>query len=119
MISSDDLEYMRAYVDMLLPDTCEIEVFSRTSDGAGGFTETWTAIGTVDCRFDPAQTTEQDVKISGKDTLKSVYQVSLPYNCGLTDDHRISYNGKEFQILQIDNQHSNNVSIRARVARFD
>lgn len=119
LISSDDLSYMRDYAESWMPDTCQIEDFARVSDGAGGFTESWSAVGTVACRIDPTQTTEQDVKISGKDTLRSVYLISLPYDCGLTDEHRIVCGGDIYQVLQMDNAHSGKISIRARIARYD
>lgn len=120
LISSDDLNYMRDYAESWMPDTCQIENFVRVSDGAGGFTESWLAVGTVACRIDPAaQSSEMDFKISGRDTLKSLYVITLPYDCGLTDEHRIVFSGNVYQVLKLDSAHSGKVVIRARIARYD
>lgn len=41
------------FAEELLPDVAVIERVSETSDGGGGFSESWSPVGEHACRFDP------------------------------------------------------------------
>ena len=54
-LSAGELTAMRATQADTLPGTAVISRNTPTSDGMGGWTDAWAAIGTVDGRVAPAQ----------------------------------------------------------------
>lgn len=76
-LSAAELAQIRADIASLLPDTCNILGITRTSDGAGGWTETAGTVtgGTaVPCRIDFA-------KGYGKEQISSA--ALMPYQSGV------------------------------------
>lgn len=99
MLSNDELTDMRTTIqDYLLPDTCSILSITRTSDGSGGFTETWgTASANVACRLDTQNGKYIDLDGSVRSYKKLV--LSLPYNTTITNANRVLFSGNTFQVV--------------------
>ena len=95
-LSSADLEFMRSEIENMLPDTCNILSVLKTSDGMGGFTETWgTATANVKCRLDTKSGNYRSLDGSVQSFDKLVF--SLPYNTAIEIANRIEYNGETYQ----------------------
>lgn len=52
MFPTDELAQIRTDLETLLPDAGTIYSLTRTSDGQGGWTESWATAGTCACRLD-------------------------------------------------------------------
>jgi head-tail adaptor len=118
-LSEAQLARMRAQLNARLPGTAVIQQAIRTPDGAGGWSETWTAVtgGTVACRLDPIGVgTVRETSIALRETLVVRYRLTVPYDAPLAADFRVVINGKTYEIVQLDDQHSQRVSRRAVVA---
>lgn len=122
-ITDEMLIQMREQVAELLPDLCVIKSQSYISDGAGGGSILWTPVagGTVACRLDPLSTQQRqkDVFFANKPTEKVAYTLTLPYDAPLEPEDQITAKGHDYRILGINDQHSNNVSVRAFAERAD
>lgn len=100
MLTADELADMRETVNESLPDTCTIQSKTTSSDGMGGFTETWANTYTgVPCRvkadnLNPKELVENDT-IKGKQT----YTITLAHNQTVNSTQRIVWNTQTFEIV--------------------
>ena len=53
LLSAAEIADMRSTQNGTMPDTVVIQRFTTASDGMGGLTETWAAVGTVTGRLSP------------------------------------------------------------------
>ena len=58
MIPTGELTAMQAEIAKLLPDTCSILTITHTSNGAGGWTDTFGTVTGIACRLDMLQGNE-------------------------------------------------------------
>ena len=96
-LTAAELAQMRADLSELFPDTCSIMALSQTSDGAGGFTESWGAsTSNVPCRV--------DYKAGGESvTAEAItpYQqavISMGYAVVVTPANRIQVGSNVFSV---------------------
>jgi head-tail adaptor len=108
-LPDDELAQFRADILDALPDTGVIQAVTRTSDGAGGWSESWSAVsgGTVACRLDPLKgSTVQAGVIAGQESLTLRYQVTVPYDAPLDADRRLVVNERTYEVVQLSDEHS-------------
>lgn len=119
-ISDAALAKMRALVNEMLPDSGVIEAVSLTPDAAGGNAETWTPVsgGTVAIRLDPVNSRNTNRIEFSAETMLESYQVTLPHDAPIVAHNRLVSGGNTYQIVQLDNGHSWNVSRRAVAVRI-
>lgn len=98
MLTDHELRRIRATVDNLLPGTAVIERAERQSDGAGGFTETWSAVGTAPCHLLIDRSSVEDA-VSGRIRLVSGYSILLPIATDVRSSDRIVSNGATFEVV--------------------
>lgn len=74
---------------LLMPDSCEIQSVTLTSDGAGDNTEAWTTDTTVACQVSDLSAREAVLA----DKLSEVvdYQITLPATTAVTAINRIRH----------------------------
>ena len=117
-LTDDDLTQMRADVAELLPDTAVISAPAWVSDGAGGGSQTYTAVagGTVACRLDPLPKLQMAQEVAGGEILTVKYILTVPYGAPLAVDYRVTTGGSTYEMVHLDIDHSWRVSRRAIVA---
>jgi head-tail adaptor len=122
-LSDAQLTIMRGQVARTLPGTAIIQSVVNASDGMGGWSETWTAVtgGTVSCRIDPlsASMSASNNMLAGAEGFKLAYQLTVPYNAPLSVGNRVNVGGTVYEVRELANTHSWNVSIRAMLARVE
>lgn len=121
-IDSTLLAQMRADVAELLPDQAIIQEVVRTSDSRGGWTESYAAVtgGTVACRIDPLDQRGSEVEQQiGRETLVQRYQLTVPYDAPILPDYQVTISSTTYQVLQLFNEHSWNISKRAIVGTIE
>lgn len=119
-ISDAQLARMRAQIP--LPDTAVISAMTAVSDGAGGWTETWATVtgGTVACRLDPIRSSSSGiVTVPGREGLIVQYQLTTEYDAPLAVNRRVTIGGDTYEVVQLADDHSWNVSRRALLSRID
>lgn len=123
MLSDSDLQYMRDTVEQLFPDTCYILSVTSTSDGQGGYTDTWGTAGTALCRIDAASSKsgfigQFDTITAGAIQESTKWMVSLPYDTTVTLNNKLSINSYEYSIVAADLGKSWNGEVRLVVERI-
>lgn len=118
MITTRQLAKMRQQVEDRLPDTCVIQASTNAVDTGGAFEKTWAAVtgGTVACRVDrlgQAQILNQVDAL--REQIEVRYQLTVPYDAPLAANYRVVHNTKTYDVLQLDIDHSWNVSKKAIV----
>ena len=104
-LTTAELAQIRADINSLLPDTCSILGITRTSDGAGGWTEAQgTVTANVPCRLDfPNPGKEQ---MSGGALIPFKQGIlSMAYDVTVTTAHQILMNSVTYNVTAVnDNQ---------------
>lgn len=98
MLTDHELRRLRSTVDCLLPGTAVIQRSERQSDGSGGFTESWSPVGTVACHLLIDRSSVEDA-VSGRIRLLSGYSVILPAGTDVRSSDRIVSNGATFEVV--------------------
>lgn len=107
---------MRAVVEELMPDTCNILTVAFTADGAGGWSEAWgTVTASVACRIDPISGKEQYA--GGAVEPFHRFVLTVPYDTTLLPANRIQHNSFIYNVISVDYDKSWAVSKRAIVER--
>lgn len=99
MLSDAELAEMRSVQALAQAGTAVITRRTLTSDGMGGFTETWAAAGTVTCRVWPAQESGAERLIADRITEADAWVLTLPYGTDVLADDRISADGRTFEVV--------------------
>lgn len=100
-LNTNDLAWMRAHVVDQLPDTCVIHMVTRVSDGAGGWSETLSPAGTVNCLVSEVRTSDMTQLRAERPALKIAYRISLPHDAPLAQDSIITFAGTDYQVLYV------------------
>lgn len=104
MLTDADLHDMRAAIGELLPATCHILSLTQTSDGQGGFTDTWGTAVTSSCRLDYKR---GDERIFGATNQPYTgFVLSLPWDTTITQANRVKIGSTSYNVLMVDNNKS-------------
>ena len=99
MLTNEELSWMRDTLEELMPDTCNILSVTNTSDGMGGYTESWgTATANVSCRLDTVQGSYRDLEGAIQTYQKLV--LTVPHDTTLTAENRIEHSSVTYQVIQ-------------------
>lgn len=107
MLNTAELTWMRAIVEDMLPDTCNILSESLASDGEGGVTSTWgTATQNVKCRIDSVvRASDQLIIAGGGQKAAHQYMLSLPHDTVISAGNRVELSGSTYTVVNVnDNQ---------------
>lgn len=99
MLSTAQIAGMRATANAAMPDTAAISRVTRTSDGAGGYTEAWTTIATVACRI--ASTGGAEADVAAKLTATTTATVTLPALTDVAPADRLVVGSRTFEVLAV------------------
>ena len=115
-LTAKELAQMRADIEDLMPDTCDILSVAYTADGEGGMTEAWgTALADVACRIDYRSGSEKVTGGAIQSYSKAV--ISLPYTTAITTKHRIKLDDYVWSVLSVNEGQSWDVVRRAELER--
>lgn len=100
-LSATELAQMRDDLDDLLSDSCNILSLTRTSDGAGGWSETWgTATASVACRVDHKTAKEQ--LASGELRTYQTTMMTLAYDKTITTANRVEIASNTYAVTGVN-----------------
>ena len=117
-LTARELAQMRADIEDLFPDTCDILTVAYTSDSEGGFAEAWgTATAGVKCRIDYRSGTERMTGGAIQPYNKAV--ISLPYNTTISATNRIKSGAYTWSILSLNDGQSWQAVKRAELERVE
>ena len=117
-LTARELAQMRADIEDLMPDTCDILSVAYTSDGEGGMTEAWgTATANVACRIDYRSGSEKVTGGAIQPYSKAV--LSVPYNTTISLTNRVKSGAYTWAILSINEGQSWQAVKRAELERVE
>lgn len=102
-VSSSELARMRDDIEAeLMPDTCTILSVTQTSDGAGGWSDTWgTLTSNVPCRLDPINGRNGEAYAAAGIVDFKGYTLTVPFDTGLTIAHRIIHESITYNVKAV------------------
>lgn len=99
MLSAAELADMRTVQAEAMAGTAVISRKTLTTDGMGGFTETWAASGTVTCRVWPATESGAESLIADRITESDAWVITVPYATDVTAKDRVVADGRTFEVV--------------------
>lgn len=117
-LTARELAQMRADIEDLFPDTCDILSVAYTSDSEGGFAEAWgTATAGVHCRIDYRSGTERMTGGAIQPYSKAV--LSIPYNTTISKTNRVKSGSYTWAIVSLNDGQSWQAVKRAELERVE
>lgn len=120
MLTAAELSAMREVEESVMSSTGIIKRRTLASDGMGGYTETWAAVGTVDCDvWQINQRGNREPVTGGQVVSKSDWFITVPYNTDLTAKDRVEVDGRTFEITFVPNDSSWLTALRAEAVTYN
>lgn len=117
MLGMTDLTWMRSAQNSILPGTVTIQRVTLTPDGMGGFTETWSNVGTVAGRLYPVNSRAFAESDSGAQLVSQTrWFVTLPVGTIVTAADRLVVGNRLFHITQVNNSEMWQTAVRCEVS---
>ena len=114
LLSSAQLLAMQTTQDSALPGTAVIYRADNVTDGMGGFTETWNAVGTADGRLRPIISRGETEYVTGSQVaVVADWFVTMPIGTDVTAKDRIRIGGRAFEVSFVNNDESWRTACRA------
>ena len=98
MLTDAELAVLRATQEKAMPETVAILRLTRTSDGAGGWTETWQTVATVRGRIAPYVGGPGEEVRGGALKAYGEYVVTLPQNTDVLQTDRVQISGVQYDV---------------------
>lgn len=105
MFTAAELTEMRATATAALPDTCDIQTKSLTSDGQGGYSESHTtSASNVACRVKADNIKVAEIIAQDGVKLQQTYTVTFAHDRTVNKTDRIVWNSKTLEVItSLDN----------------
>jgi hypothetical protein len=105
MLTTSELQYMRASIEQLMPDTCTILNPVNTPNDEGGIIQTWgTVAANVPCRLDMKSSSEP--AIGGALQIFTGYMLSIPYDQTIDEVDNVVVNSIQYAVTSINSEQS-------------
>lgn len=107
MLGTAELAAMRTVEESAMSSTAIIQRYTLTSDGMGGYSEAWAAVGTVACDlWQINQTSSRERVTGGQPTQMAGWYITVPYDTTITAKDRIAISGRTFEVTFVPNNAS-------------
>ena len=103
LLSASELASIRVERNDFLPDTAIIYRYALVSDGGGGYTESWPAVGTVSCYVWTREATDNEMAIGGQPTSRTRWYIEVPHDTSVDARDWIEVNNRTFQVVVVPN----------------
>jgi hypothetical protein len=111
---------MRTQAARALDTTCTLQTATRTSDGLGGFTISWsTAASNVACRLSPLTMKALAGSQGEQFTVVSAWVLHLGHGQAVTAGQRAVVGGDTYEVLNVEDDQSERASRRAYLRRIE
>ncbi len=111
---------MQATQNLAMPGSVVISRYTMASDGMGGQTQTWAAVGTVLMRIYFGNSRAFAEKVAGEQVVsKTSWYATAPVGTVLTAKDRLSYNGRTWEVIQVNNKEMWQTAVRAELSSLN
>jgi len=119
-LSTQEIAQLRAEQSAYLPDTCTLQVLTRTDDEQGGWTESYANTHTgVACRLAPMTTSQVELVEGAQVQAASRWVLTVAHNQAIDETMRVVHGGEAYEIEHLEDTHSNRTAKRAYLRRLD
>lgn len=102
MLTDAEIASMQETAESALPDTGVILRLTRTSDGGGGGTSVYSAVGTVDCRLAPMAPQEYPEQVRGdRIDAERRFTITFPADTEIRTADRVTVAGGTFTVSAV------------------
>jgi head-tail adaptor len=99
MLTAAEISAMREVEESALSSTCIISRYTLSGDGMGGSSESWVAVGTVNCDiWQIFRTSIRERNIGGQPTQVGDWYITIPYNTSITAKDRCVIGGRTYEV---------------------
>jgi head-tail adaptor len=106
MLTDAELAQLRSDIGELLPDTCQIQRSTDTTDDHGNVSEGWTTVATTSCRLDPFFRMASPNPVAAQEKMRNSYRLTIPYDADLRDGDRVLVGGDVYELVELHDDHS-------------
>lgn len=99
MLTAAELSRMRDVMEEALPGTAIIQRSTWSSDGGGGGSLSWQAVGTVSSRIAPAG--GGDAVVGARLSPQTTHQATFPWDVDLRHEDRVIIGGGTYMIEMV------------------
>ena len=117
MMTARDLASARSDVAETLFETAYITRETDTTDSAGHVSATLGTVGTVNARLDPLKLMQSSPFYGDQEAGRALFQLTMPHDTALRVTDVVEINGVSVNILQVHDEHSDRIVIRAVCAK--
>lgn len=121
MLTDKELSQIQSDIQAeLLPDTAEVKRPGSSVDVYGNVDETAVTVATVACRLDPIEgRADTTGMVAAAEAMRTWYRLTLPHNTDIEPGDHVVINSTTYEVVQLHDDHSERVSVRAMVARIE
>ncbi len=119
LLSASELASIRSAREGFLPDTGIIYRHTPTSDGMGGNSEAWAAVGTVNCYVWTREATDSELVSGGQMTSRTRWYIEVPHTTTIDAKDWIEVNSRTFQVTVVPNDASILSGLRLEVTALN
>jgi hypothetical protein len=120
MMTSGELDAMRAHAAALLPGTCDVLRPAHTFDDQGGWSTAWGTAGTaIPCRVDPLTRLSRQETVAGREALIAWYTLYLPHDADIRSGDRVTHEGGVYEVVRLHDEHTLRALTRVTLAKVD
>lgn len=106
---------MRAQANDAMPASAVVQRVTLSSDGMGGASEAWAAVGTATARVSP-NGAGSDTLLTGRPLHEAPWVVTLPYGTDVTERDRIVAAGMTLEVVDAPTAYSYETCVRVACA---
>jgi len=99
----------------LMPNSCSVTRKTRTTDGAGGYTESEEVVATHECRLEPTSEYNfpREMEMAKRVTGTSVWAVVLPYDATILHNDVLTVGSRVMEVVGIQSSLGWNTEVSA------
>jgi len=102
MLTASQIAKMQATSDLAQPDTGTIYRATNTADGAGGYTQAWAAVATVDIRLDQPRGYQNNLTIyADKIGTRATFIANLAVGVDIQEGDYVDYGGTRYDVIAV------------------
>lgn len=99
MLTAAELTAMRTIEESAQSSTAIIHRHTLTGDGMGGQSESWAAVGTVDCDlWQISRTSLRETPTGGQITQVGDWYITVPWDTTITAKDRVIIGGRTYEV---------------------
>lgn len=120
MLTAAELTAMQVVEESVQSSTAVIERYSLTADGMGGYSEAWSAVGTVTCDLWQVTRTDREKAGNGAQPIaRGDWYITIPYDADVQAQDRITVDSRTFEVTFVPNSNSWLTALRCEAKSYN